>query len=830
MSLATQATNTYTGSVTNPLSTGEKIVLLRYEGTGINSTPTQIDNVTMTSTTTFSYSDVVSGGTYTYQWAKVNVFGQAQPFADYRVYDTAAPTVTLKQDANNDGVITAAEAGAGADKLTVEIGIPSRAMKGDSILVDNGSGSVETVTLTQADINNGTITVQIDTPADGNTANITAKFEDVVSVNGAGSTTVNGNDSAVVDVNVPGDSNGDGVADKGPVVTISEDANNDGVITAGELQGDIDVSVAMPVNTSVGDTLVLTINGTTQNVTVTQAIINNGYTFTVPNAGQGASVNVEAYVQDAVGQTSLTGSDTATLNLQTVGTPSIDIVAVDDIVNDSESQAGVTVSGSGTAGNTLTLTDGSGNVLGTTIITAGGTWQLPLTLAQVQAMGQGDETLTATASDNYGGSAAVTHGIEVDTIAPDAPSNVEHSGNQVTGSAEANSTVIVKDSSGNVLGTATADNNGSFAVNLSQSVAVGTSLNVTATDVAGNESAITGVGYDNVVKVYTDASSWNDNHGPLGYHYGYETTDGNDWLQIGNGAKNCWTFGTQGNIWNHNPAAGWAVIETGEGNDRIDTGYGGGTGSMFAYTGVETGAGNDIFNLKGDMVNNNYVIMGDGDDSMNVGGFMGTYTSVNMGEGDDNLNIGTDMLSGSRVSTGAGDDTFSMGGLMTLNSSVDLGSGDDVAIYDHKTLDGHIDGGVGNDKLVLTHNDSDAPVAWWNWSNITGTHTGNIKGFETIEMKGIMALDVRYSDLLTDSSREGALFIQGDSKSKVDLGATNWNSDTTSRQNLSDVGGGTWEQTGTEVVGGISYDVYHHSSAGSSTDNDVYIQNGIAII
>lgn len=77
-----------------------------------------------------------------------------------------------------------------------------------------------------------------------------------------------------------------------------------------------------------------------------------------------------------------------------------------------------------------------------------------------------------------------------DVVAPDAPTALTSDGTTVTGTAEPGSTVAVTAPDGTSLGTATADQTtGAFTVTLTAQQAVGTTLNVTATDAAGNTSA-----------------------------------------------------------------------------------------------------------------------------------------------------------------------------------------------------------------------------------------------------------------------------------------------------------------------------------------------------
>ncbi|QBC36530.1 phage tail tube protein [Lactococcus lactis] len=80
-----------------------------------------------------------------------------------------------------------------------------------------------------------------------------------------------------------------------------------------------------------------------------------------------------------------------------------------------------------------------------------------------------------------------------DTTAPDAPIVTSVTGNStngytVTGTAEPNSTITIKNGAGATVGTATTQPNGSYSVNLPGSVGANAPLNVTAADAAGNVS------------------------------------------------------------------------------------------------------------------------------------------------------------------------------------------------------------------------------------------------------------------------------------------------------------------------------------------------------
>ncbi|WP_419371761.1 MULTISPECIES: Ig-like domain-containing protein, partial [unclassified Acinetobacter] len=94
-----------------------------------------------------------------------------------------------------------------------------------------------------------------------------------------------------------------------------------------------------------------------------------------------------------------------------------------------------------------------------------------------------------TATDVAGNESEPTQATADDTTAPTAPTaDVVNDGTQVTGTAEPGSTVTVKDQGGNVLGTAVTDENGNYTVDLTTPLTNGEVVDVTAKDVAGNES------------------------------------------------------------------------------------------------------------------------------------------------------------------------------------------------------------------------------------------------------------------------------------------------------------------------------------------------------
>jgi len=110
--------------------------------------------------------------------------------------------------------------------------------------------------------------------------------------------------------------------------------------------------------------------------------------------------------------------DTTAPAAPTIDTP----IAGDNAVNGDEAEEGFAITGTGEPGATITLTDGSGNVIGTGVVKPDGTWSVAVDEAAIAAMGEGPETITATATDLSGNvSTPTTADITIDTMAPDTP-------------------------------------------------------------------------------------------------------------------------------------------------------------------------------------------------------------------------------------------------------------------------------------------------------------------------------------------------------------------------------------------------------------------------
>ncbi|CAI3795004.1 hypothetical protein GLGCALEP_01094 [Pseudomonas sp. MM221] len=166
-----------------------------------------------------------------------------------------------------------------------------------------------------------------------------------------------------------------------------------------------------------------------------------------------------------------------------VATP--DLTPPAPLTNVALNNNGLTLTGLGEAGATVTVRGPDGTIIGTGLVAANGSFSLTLNSAQLNA--QHLSVTQTDASNNTSTAVAVT---APDFTPPAAPAALAlaATGLQLTGNAEAGSTVTVRDASGNVLGTAVASSNGTFQVTLNSAQTNGQTLQVTATDAAGNVS------------------------------------------------------------------------------------------------------------------------------------------------------------------------------------------------------------------------------------------------------------------------------------------------------------------------------------------------------
>ncbi len=146
---------------------------------------------------------------------------------------------------------------------------------------------------------------------------------------------------------------------------------------------------------------------------------------------------------------------------------------------------GGSISGTGEPGATVTVRDAAGNVVGTAVVAADGSYSVTLPTPQTNG-----EKFTVTQTDSAGNVSAIANATAPDTTVPlGLTATVSSSGTVVTGSGEPGATVTVRDPGGNTIGTATVAANGSYNVTLSTPQTNGETVQVTQADAAGNASA-----------------------------------------------------------------------------------------------------------------------------------------------------------------------------------------------------------------------------------------------------------------------------------------------------------------------------------------------------
>lgn len=168
-----------------------------------------------------------------------------------------------------------------------------------------------------------------------------------------------------------------------------------------------------------------------------------------------------------------------------------DTTAPDAPSNIQVNANGSVMTGQGEAGATITVTSG-GTLLGTTTVADNGTFVVALTPTQ-----SGGQNLVVTQTDVNGNPSAPTPATAPDLQAPGVPGNLSlnNVGTVVSGTGEAGATVTIKDAQGNVVGTGTVDQSGSFQVTLTTPQTAGGQLQATQADAAGN---VSGAGTVNV--------------------------------------------------------------------------------------------------------------------------------------------------------------------------------------------------------------------------------------------------------------------------------------------------------------------------------------------
>ncbi|KLU98383.1 hypothetical protein, partial [Photobacterium aphoticum] len=210
--------------------------------------------------------------------------------------------------------------------------------------------------VTQDDLDNG---IFVEVSPHGDRVDVTAQVTDP-----AGNKSPEATDSALVDTD----------AASAPTVELQGDTSGDGVYNSDELgaDGTVTAKVTLAADTAIGDTITVT-DGAGNVILereVTQDDLDNGIFVEV--SPHGDRVDVTAQVTDPAGNKSPEASDSALVDLEGASAPTVELqgdTSGDGVYNSDELGADGTVTAKVTlavdtaVGDTITVTDGAGNVI-----------------------------------------------------------------------------------------------------------------------------------------------------------------------------------------------------------------------------------------------------------------------------------------------------------------------------------------------------------------------------------------------------------------------------------------------------------------------------------
>ena len=392
--------------------------------------------------------------------------------------DTTSPVVTINTVAADD-IINRAEHG----QTQIISGSASGAAAGDAVTVTVNGKDYTTVVDAAGNWSVGVPAADISALNDGTTTIA------VTVTNAAGNS-----GSATHDVTV------DTAA---PSVTVSS-VTADDVINATEQGADLVLS-GTTTNVEAGQLVTLTLNGQTYTA---QVQANGEWTLTVPPADLAGitdgSARVEVSVSNAAGNSASATHDYSVDTTAPVIT--ISTIAADDILNATEAQADLVITGPTTApaGQTVTVTI-NGNSY-TALVQANGSWSVTVPAAEAGALTSGN--VTATVSDTAGNTGSASHALTVDTTSPVVTINTVAADDIINRAEHGQTQIISGSASGAAAGdavtvtvngkdyTTVVDAAGNWSVGVPAADISGlndgtTTIAVTVTNAAGNSGSAT---------------------------------------------------------------------------------------------------------------------------------------------------------------------------------------------------------------------------------------------------------------------------------------------------------------------------------------------------
>ena len=426
--------------------------------------------------------------------------------AGYEVKGTADANATVEiRNAGGSVIGTGTADGAGAFTVTIPAG-EAGANETLTAVAKNASGTESTPTTFQTPADEATVTAPTIT---GVTGNSTAGYE----VKGTADA------NATVEIrNAGGAVIGTGTADGTGAFTVTVPAGEAGAnetLTAVAKNASGTESTPTTFQTPADETTVTapTITGVTGNSTAgyevkgtadanaTVEIRNAGgtvigtgtadgtgaFTVTIPAGEAGANETLTAVAKNA------SGTESTPTTFQTPADPNTPVATpIVETVTGSTTK-GYEVKGTAEVGTTIEVRDAAGTVLGTATTGTDGKYTVTLDSGTATA----NQTLSVVAKNASGTeSQPATATTPADVTAPTVDNITGNSGSgyEITGTADPNTTIEVRDPSEAVIGTGTSDANGDFTVTLPTGTTnPGDTLTVIGKDNAGNESQPTEV-------------------------------------------------------------------------------------------------------------------------------------------------------------------------------------------------------------------------------------------------------------------------------------------------------------------------------------------------
>ena len=423
--------------------------------------------------------------------------------AGYEVKGTADANATVEiRNAGGAVIGTGTADGTGAFTVTIPAG-EAGANETLTAVAKNASGTESTPTTFQTPADEATVTAPTIT---GVTGNSTAGYE----VKGTADA------NATVEIrNVGGTVIGTGTADGTGAFTVTVPAGEAGAnetLTAvaknasGTESTPTTFQTPADPNTPVATPIVETVTGSTTKGYEVKGTAEVGTTIEVRDAAGTVLGTATTGTDGKYTVTLAPGTATANQTLSVVaknasGTESqpatattpADVTAptVDNITGNSGS--GYEITGTADPNTTIEVRDPAGAVIGTGTSDANGDFTVTLPTGTTNP----GDTLTVIGKDNAGNESQPTEVLVPSDATVTAPTVTGVTGNsvagyQVTGTADPNATIEIRDADGNVIATGTADGTGSFAVNLPAGTAnANETLTALAKDPAGNTSTPT---------------------------------------------------------------------------------------------------------------------------------------------------------------------------------------------------------------------------------------------------------------------------------------------------------------------------------------------------